>query len=52
MAKGISEALITTATGLIIAIPTMIVYRFLENYIDRVVSEMERVSLRFLNLRK
>lgn len=52
MAKGIGEALITTAAGLIIAIPCMIVYRYLENQIDNVISEMEKVSLRFLNIHK
>jgi len=52
MAKGIGEALITTAAGLIIAIPCMIVHRCLENHIDNVISEMEKVSLRFLNIHK
>lgn len=52
MAKGIGEALMATATGLIIAIPCMIIYRYFENQIDNIISEMEKVSLRFLNIHK
>ncbi|HEX6971311.1 MAG TPA: MotA/TolQ/ExbB proton channel family protein, partial [Limnochordia bacterium] len=39
---GIAEALITTATGLIIAIPTMALYSWISSIIDRRVREMSR----------
>jgi len=42
IALGISEALITTATGLLIAIPTLLFYRYFVHRVDRFVSEIER----------
>ena len=42
VASGISEALITTATGLLIAIPTFLFYRYFVHRVDRFVSEIER----------
>jgi biopolymer transport protein ExbB len=42
VASGISEALITTAAGLLIAIPTLLFYRYLVHRVDRFVSEIER----------
>ncbi len=42
IASGISEALITTATGLLIAIPTLLFYRYFVHRVDRFVSEIER----------
>jgi len=44
VASGISEALITTATGLIIAIPATIGYNYFVSAIDRFVIEMEETS--------
>jgi biopolymer transport protein ExbB len=44
VATGISEALITTATGLIIAIPAQAAYNFFIAQIDRFVIEMEEAS--------
>ena len=44
VAAGISEALITTATGLIIAIPTSIGFNYFVAAIDRFVIEMEEAS--------
>ncbi len=44
VASGISEALITTATGLIIAIPATIGYNYFVSTIDRFVIEMEETS--------
>jgi len=41
VASGISEALITTATGLIIAIPVAAAYNYFVNVNDRFVTEME-----------
>jgi len=42
VASGISEALITTAAGLLIAIPTLLFYRYFIHRVDRLVSEIER----------
>ncbi len=44
VASGISEALITTATGLIVAIPATIGYNYFVSAIDRFVIEMEETS--------
>ncbi|MFH1681465.1 MAG: MotA/TolQ/ExbB proton channel family protein [Candidatus Eisenbacteria bacterium] len=44
VASGISEALITTATGLIIAIPCQAAYNFFVAQIDRFVIEMEEAA--------
>ena len=41
LANGIWEALITTAAGLSVAIPTYIAYRYLEARLDRAAVEME-----------
>jgi biopolymer transport protein ExbB len=44
VASGISEALITTATGLMVAIPASIGYNYFISAIDRFVIEMEETS--------
>ncbi|MGD8413376.1 MAG: MotA/TolQ/ExbB proton channel family protein [Candidatus Latescibacterota bacterium] len=44
VAKGIQEALITTATGLIIAVPVTIAHSFFVSQIDRFIIEMEEAS--------
>lgn len=49
VASGISEALITTATGLIIAIPTQAAYNFFVSKIDRFTVEMEESSADLLD---
>jgi biopolymer transport protein ExbB len=48
LAGGISEALITTAAGLTVAIPAMIAYRYLRGRVDGLVIEMEKESTQFL----
>ena len=48
MAGGISEALITTAAGLTVAIPSLIGYRYLRGHIDSLVVRMEQEAMRFL----
>lgn len=47
---GISEALITTATGMAVAIPTILLHRYLTSRADAVVLEMEEHSLHLVNL--
>ena len=41
LAGGISEALITTATGLSVAIPSLIFYRYFRGKVDELVLKME-----------
>jgi biopolymer transport protein ExbB len=45
LAGGIAEALITTATGMTIAIPTLIAYNLLARKVDLLLVQMERYSL-------
>lgn len=49
VARGIQEALITTATGLIIAIPMNIMHNFFVAQIDRFITEMEEASAELVN---
>ena len=48
LAGGISEALITTAAGLSVAIPSLIGYRYLRGLIDGLVVRMEKEAMKFL----
>lgn len=48
LAGGISEALITTAAGLSVAIPALIGYRYLRGRIDSLVVRMEKEAMKFL----
>jgi biopolymer transport protein ExbB len=50
LAGGIAEALITTATGLCIAIPTLVCYRFLKDKASSLIFEMEENSIRLVEL--
>jgi biopolymer transport protein ExbB len=52
LAGGISEALITTAAGLGVAIPTVVLYNVFTSKVDALVIEMEKNSLRLLNIMK
>ena len=45
LAAGISEALLTTAAGLSVAIPTLVGYRFVASKADNLISELEEASL-------
>ena len=49
VAKGIQEALITTATGLIVAIPMNIMHNYFVSQIDRFITEMEEASAELVN---
>ncbi|MFQ5410758.1 MAG: MotA/TolQ/ExbB proton channel family protein [Phycisphaerae bacterium] len=48
LAEGIYQAMITTAAGLLVAIPVIIAYHFLSAKIDRLVEEMDRMALEFI----
>jgi biopolymer transport protein ExbB len=49
LAGGIAEALITTAAGLIVAIPAMIAYRYLRRRIDSLVVLIEQEAIHFVD---
>ena len=48
MAGGIAEALITTAAGLIVAIPALVAFRYLRGRVDGHVIEMEKEALKLV----
>ncbi len=50
LAGGISEALITTAAGLTVAIPAFVFYKFLRSRVDKRILRMERASIEILDL--
>ncbi|WP_221798681.1 MotA/TolQ/ExbB proton channel family protein [Oceanobacter mangrovi] len=50
LAGGISEALITTAAGLIIAIPAMVCHRTLQRRVDDMVIYMEQEALKLVDV--
>lgn len=49
LAGGISEALVTTEFGLIVAIPAVLAYRLLQNKADDIIGGLERSGLLVLN---
>ncbi len=50
LAGGISEALITTAAGLSVAIPTLMFHRYLIGRVDRLVVIMEEETLKMVEV--
>ncbi len=50
LAGAISEALLTTAFGLSVAIPTIVAYNYLIHRVDRQIKEMELISVEILEL--
>ncbi len=48
LAGGISEALITTAAGICVAIPALIFYRYFQSRVDYLVLKMEEDALRLV----
>ena len=50
MSGGISEALVTTMYGLIVAIPIMLIHGYLSGIADRVVGLLEEKSIMFVNI--
>lgn len=51
VAKGIAEALITTAAGLIVAIPTIAFYHYFNYRVDRYLIQLEHYIKEYLNLK-
>jgi biopolymer transport protein ExbB len=50
LASGIALALLTTAAGLVIAIPSLILYMYLAGKVDSVVMEMDRYAQQVIDL--
>ena len=50
LAGGISEALITTAAGLTVAIPSLMFHRYFEGRVDELVLNMEEESLKLIEM--
>jgi biopolymer transport protein ExbB len=48
LAGGISEALVSTAAGLVVAIPAVICYRFLRSRVESLVIQMEKESMKLV----
>jgi biopolymer transport protein ExbB len=49
LSGGIAEALVATAAGLCVAIPSLIAYRYLRGRVERIVVEMEKNALRLVD---
>ena len=52
LASGIAQALTTTATGLGIAIPALIFYRYLRSRVNTLLVDMEREAVRLVEILK
>ena len=50
LAGGISEALITTAAGLTVAIPSLFFYRYFQRKVDELVINMEQEALKLVEV--
>ena len=50
LAEGISEALITTAVGLTVAIPSLMFYRYFRGRVDELVVTMEQEALKLVEV--
>lgn len=50
VANGISQALLTTAAGLSIAIPAIVVYNFLNKRIEKIEEDIDRVTTNLINV--
>ena len=49
LAGGISEALITTAAGLSVAIPSLIMHRYFMGRIDGIIVELEQETIKLVD---
>ena len=49
LAGGISEALFTTAAGLIVAIPALVMHRYYTGLIDTIVVDLEREAIKLVD---
>jgi len=51
LAKGIYEAMITTAAGLVVAIPAVVIYHWLSGRIERFSRDLDRLGVAFIETR-
>ena len=51
VASGISEALVTTAAGLLIAIPAIIAYQTFNRKVNKIMLEIEKTSTALINIK-
>jgi biopolymer transport protein ExbB len=49
LATGIYEAMITTAAGLLVAIPALILYHVISARVDRLVAELDETCIEFID---
>ncbi len=49
LAKGIYEAMITTAAGLLVAIPVLVCFHWISAKIDRLVMDIDQMSMNFVD---
>ena len=49
LAKGIYEAMTTTAAGLLVAIPVLVCFHFISAKIDRLVMDIDQMSMTFVD---
>jgi biopolymer transport protein ExbB len=52
LSSGIQNALITTVAGLCVAIPSLVAYNYFARRAESLILEVERISLRLLNILK
>ncbi|MCG5514924.1 MAG: MotA/TolQ/ExbB proton channel family protein [Pseudomonadota bacterium] len=52
LAGGISQALITTATGISVAVPTLIFHRYFRGRVDELVLDMEQEAIKLVEVLK
>ncbi len=50
LAGGISEALNTTAFGLVVAIPSVIFHRYLDSRVNKLIAEMENIAITLIDI--
>ncbi len=50
LAGGISEALITTAAGLSVAIPSLMFHRYFEGLVDELILRMEEEAIKLVEV--
>ena len=50
LSSGLSEALITTAAGLVVAIPSYVFYRYFRGVVDELVLTMEQEALKMVDV--
>jgi biopolymer transport protein ExbB len=50
LATGIYEAMITTAAGLLVAMPTLVLYHWLAGRVENLAHELDRMAVSFVNV--